>query len=122
MVQPILAQFKVSAIQDQCCQTINWADTRGFTLLKTSARSKTPQSNQCKICGSPLAGSIYSENEIGWAGQVLQVLHWHPKAGIQTPGGFSGACTGPGVSLEGRRVLAVCLFGAVPAAHHPRVI
>lgn len=43
----------------------------------------------------------------GWAGQVLQVQHWHPKTGIQTPRGFSGPCTGPGVSLEGRRVLAV---------------
>lgn len=45
MVQPVLAQFRVSVIQNQCCQTINWADTRGFTLLNTSARSKTPQSN-----------------------------------------------------------------------------
>lgn len=43
----------------------------------------------------------------GWAGQVLQFQHWHPKTGIQTPRGFSDPCTSPGVSLEGRRVLAV---------------
>lgn len=110
VAQPVPAQFRASAVWNQCCQTINWAGTRDFTLLNTSARSKTPQSNcksQCKDCGSPLEGSIYSEIEMGWAGQVLQVRHWHPKAEIQTPRGFSGPCIGPGVSLECRRVLAV---------------
>lgn len=114
MEQPILAQFRASAVRNQCCHTINWAGTGGFTLLNTSARSKTPQSNpkfQCKNRVSPLADSVYSENETGWAGQVLQVQHWHPKAGIQTPRGFSGPCTGPGVSLEGGRVSALPLWG-----------
>lgn len=114
VVQPVLAQFRASAIGNQCCQTVNWTGTGGFTLLNTRASSKTPQSKskfQCKNCSSPLAGSIYSENEMGWAGQVLQVQRWRPKAGIRTSRGFSGPCTGPGVSPEGRRVSAVLLWG-----------
>lgn len=126
VLQPILAQFR--AIWNQCCQTHNWADTGGFTFLDTSARSKTPQSSckfQCKDCGSPLAGSIYSENEMGLgragpAGSALASQSWDPNpqrvfCSVHWPWGESGGQEGVGCNQ-------LCLFGAIPAAHHPHVI